>query len=385
MIIPELKNLKGRQFTEDHFRIHFNDFYNFLNTNYPDDISFSEKMYWYYNNINTYPLCPVCGKRLKLINVKEGYRKTCSSKCSNSNPEKIELSKHINLERWGGQGYGSKKIMNKIKQTNLERYGVECASSNKDIQLKQKNIIIERYGGQGNASPILKKKQRETMLERYGIENILLDQKTRERIKQTNLERYGSESYSSTQECREKIRQTNLERYGVSCYTQSKEYKLKSKETNIRKFGVEHYSKSDEYKKRMYNTKKQNNSFNTSKIEEDFASYLDSNSINYIRQYKNEKYPFNCDFYLPEKDIYLEINGTWTHGPHPFNPDNQEDLLLLNLWKEKQGAYTKAIETWTITDPHKVQVAQENGIQLYVFYGHTLENLINFCKEKNIL
>ena len=33
-----------------------------------------------------------------------------------------------------------------------------------------------------------------------------------------------------------------------------------------------------------------------------------------IRSYSTDKYPYNCDFYIPSKDVYIECNFHWTHG-----------------------------------------------------------------------
>ena len=62
---------------------------------------------------------------------------------------------------------------------------------------------------------------------------------------------------------------------------------------------------------------------------------LKENNINYKTQYKSELYPFCCDFYFPDNDLYLEINAHWTHGYHPFDSTNKDDLLLLEQWKKK--------------------------------------------------
>ena len=237
-----------------------------------------------------------------------------------------------------------------------------------------------------NQSYETKERKRQSCLRKYGVENPAQLQSTIDKMKKTCLEKYGVENPSQAQTIKDKKIETSLKHYGVPSPNMIKEIKDKIKQTCLERYGTDNYSKTSQFLEKAYNTKKKNHSFNTSKLEEEFSSYLDSNSINYIRQHKNEKYPFSCDFYFPERDIYLEINGTWTHGQGPFDPESIEDNIKLDIWKSKDSNYYRgAIETWTITDPHKVQVARENGIQLYVFYGHMLENLINFCKEKNIL
>ena len=56
-----------------------------------------------------------------------------------------------------------------------------------------------------------------------------------------------------------------------------------------------------------------------------------------IRQYKDSRYPYNCDFYIPCLDLFIEFQGYWTHGEHPFNPNDINDINRLNLMKYKYG------------------------------------------------
>lgn len=379
MIIPDLENSTRHTRSERYIKNHYPDFYLYINNKYVQLDYFPEKLYWYIHKLKERPLCPICGNVLGFHGFIAGYAKACSLSCINKLPE----------------------IKARKKESCLIKYGVENPAQLQSTLDKMKDTCLKKYGVENaRKSEAIKEKAKRTCLEKYGVENPRQSKYIKEKIKRTCLEKYGVNNYSSTQECRDKVRNTNYERYGHDNYTQTQEYKerfpdilKRTKCTCQQRYGASNFTLSQQYKdnvkvfmNKSYNTKKQNNSFNTSKIEEDFAVYLDSNNITYIRQYRSEKYPFNCDFYFPERDIYLEINGTWTHGSHPFDSSNQADLDILDIWKSKNSNYYKgAIKTWTITDPYKAQAAQENGIQLYVFYGHNLEDLINFCKEKNIL
>ena len=63
-----------------------------------------------------------------------------------------------------------------------------------------------------------------------------------------------------------------------------------------------------------------------SKEESFFATELTKLGISYIPQYQSEQYPFLCDFYLPDYDIYIELNLYWSHNKHYFDKTNAEDL-----------------------------------------------------------
>lgn len=122
-----------------------------------------------------------------------------------------------------------------------------------------------------------------------------------------------------------------------------------------------------------YLTKKKNNSFNTSKPEEELYESLlaQYNEKTILRRYKEERYPFYCDFYIVEDDLFIELNAHWTHGGKPFNPDDEECQEKLAIWKEKAKQskfYENAIKTWTERDVKKQQIAKENHLNYKVIY-----------------
>ena len=118
-----------------------------------------------------------------------------------------------------------------------------------------------------------------------------------------------------------------------------------------------------------------NNSFNRSEPEENYYRFLLTLYPYYdvVRQYKSDKYPFNCDFYIKSEDKYIECHYSWLHGGHPFNKDNKEDIKKLKLWQERSTYsefYKKAIETWTIRDVKKAKVAKENNLNIEFLYQY---------------
>ena len=91
------------------------------------------------------------------------------------------------------------------------------------------------------------------------------------------------------------------------------------------------------------------------------------------RNYKNvTKYPFNCDFYIPELDLYIECNFHWTHGHKPFDKDDEYCKKQLFNWKfkaENSQFYKNAINTWTVRDVNKRKIAQENKLNYIEFWN----------------
>ena len=124
---------------------------------------------------------------------------------------------------------------------------------------------------------------------------------------------------------------------------------------------------------KQYETKRQNNTFVTSEGEENFyiklLNLFPANGI--IRQYKESRYPFKCDFYIKSLDIFIELNFTWTHGFKPFE-GTEQDLLMLEYWKKraaKSNFYKEAIETWTQRDVLKFKTAKENNLNYLTYYS----------------
>ena len=309
-----------------------------------------EALYLLSHNMDEQPKCPICGTTLKFKRNK--YNKTCSKDCMKKS---IVLTfKKTSLEKYGVENpFQSKSIKEKIKRTNLKKYGVEYPSQSKIIRQKIKQSTLEHYGVENpNQSKIVQGKSKKTNLERYGAENPFASNIIKERIKNTMLERYGVEYISQNIEIQNKYKNTMLERYGV-----------------------ENPGQSEILREKVYKTKKKNHTFNTSKPEEKGYKLLcDKYGIeNVKRQYKSELYPFACDFYIQNLDLYIEFNFFWTHGGHKFDENNENDIKQLNEWKLKnenngRQMYNGGINTWTKSDPLKFETAKKNKLNYLAFY-----------------
>lgn len=141
------------------------------------------------------------------------------------------------------------------------------------------------------------------------------------------------------------------------------------------------YKEKREKIEKEINTKRKNNTFNKSKSEEEAYHFLNKNASNIIRQYnKDKRYPWACDFYIPDLDLFIECNFHWTHGKHPYDSTSQEDISILNEWNSKNTKYyINAIQTWTIRDVNKRNKAKENNINFIEFWS--LEELIKYFTD----
>lgn len=200
---------------------------------------------------------------------------------------------------------------------------------------------------------------------------------TREKIQKSLL---GNVPWNKglTKETDERVRQYGEKQFGKVGSNKGKKFSDEHK----RKISLSHIGKKNPLtpEKReiklvkSYITKKLNNSFNTSSTEETFyRQLLEENSEKTIyRNYKDKsRYPFYCDFYIVEDDLFIELNAHWTHGGRPFDDTDEECLQQLKEWKEKAKTskfYENAIETWTVRDVKKLETAKKNGINYKTIY-----------------
>ena len=301
----------------------------------------------------------------KIIESKEKSKKTCLEKYgveyswqSENNKEK---SKKTCLEKYGVEYPAqSSEIYNKVKQTCLDKYGYECCLNNEEVKNK---IFITKEIKYNNPKFVNPVKMMQTKIERYGSPGYCNPIKG----KQTKIERYGTASYNN----REKTKENCLIKYGVE-YIQS---------TKIIRDKIKRLQNTEEVKLKIYNTKKKNNSFGPQSKDESICYlYLSLYYPDTIRQYRdNERYPYNCDFYIPSLDLFIEFQGYYTHGKHPFNSNSKDDLKLIEQYKEKYDENCQAITIWTIKDPEKRKCAKEHNLNWKEFF--TIDELKDWLEN----
>lgn len=93
-----------------------------------------------------------------------------------------------------------------------------------------------------------KEKVKQTNLEKYGVESHNQRQEVKEKKRKVFQKKYGVDAPAQAQKIKEKIRQTNLENYGTEWVTQSEIFKQKSLQTHRKKYGVDNFSQTEEFK-----------------------------------------------------------------------------------------------------------------------------------------
>lgn len=222
-------------------------------TNYSnEELTFKEKFYLYENELKVAPLC-YCGSKLKFIDMNSGFRKFCSNKCS-VNSEEIKLAKQITcLDKYGVTNPSkSDLIKNKVRETNMGKFGVEYPLQSEDIRNQYKQKFINNWGVD-NPSKVqnIRQKAKETMKNKYGVEHAMNNDDIKNTLKGFFMEKYGVENPSKLPEVRKKASDTMLKKYGVTDALKLEEFREKSKITSLNKWGKEYFTQTDIYKNRI--------------------------------------------------------------------------------------------------------------------------------------
>ena len=375
----------------------YKDIYDYLN-NIFDDLNiydnFNEILYRIKNNIIKNPGCNICGKPVKFLGFQNGYSKTCSRSCmaryehqNNLKNNKYEIDRQNKLKIRRPELFYDWKIISKQNDdwilNNFLRFNRThiCPDTNKlDNGLWTKNeinkdivyYIKHRFDNSCNIEENL-----------YWLYNNLDKRPVcpicGKYLKFINFI-YGYQRVCSHScailhpETKQKLEETFLERYGVKSYMLTKEFREKSKET-IKKHNKENYYNKPHSEVTQYSSKGEKKIFNILK-----KHYPDLLQYYRDKRYSNPRnnYCWECDFYIPSLDLFIEYQGFRTHGSHPYDKNNELDnerlLYLKNRLKNKDlKEGTKAliqgeINVWTKKDVFKRYIAKINNIKLLEIY-----------------
>ena len=317
-------DISGYLTKESGFKKFFPELYQqFLQITFPEECktwTFTHKLYHFLNNdIHLHlGICENCHtNRCNFKNFKLGYKRFCCPHCSSTNEETLNKKNKTIINKYGSIENFKNITLEHAKQTNQQNHGVDIWTN-------------------------------------------------RTKAEETFKNKYGSKSYMGTSEFRKK--RINYYQTNYGCDNNSQINGWYQKHTNAFRFGAI----------KGYLTKKKNGTLTTSSIECKLKEKFNELNINYMSQYKSEKYPFACDFYLPKYDLYVEIQGHWTHGNHKFNGIDSNDIQILENWKKKNSPqYNRAIDIWTKRDPLKRETAKNNNLNYLEIFSINVDECLN--------
>lgn len=225
--------------------------------------------------------------------------------------------------------------------------------------------------------------------------------------KETCMERYGISTTLNLPEIRAKAQEAIKSSDAVKRYTERRHmrgvlYKevqaLLANNINPKDFyktesdyeaAIHAYNETQNILDKNHRTLQRNNTFSSSIPENILYSLLKSNFKEVLRNYKEPRYNYHCDFYIPKYDLFIEYQGSLYHNKHPFNSKSESDLKILASISEsakvlskldnRYTRYDAVIDTWTVRDVMKRNEAKNNKLNyLEIFSLFSLTHVPEF-------
>ena len=328
--------------------------------------------------------CIYCGKELTDFQIKK-HNKCCSRSCA----QKLRCS---SIEERQKRSIKMKKTYENKDLRALVSFKTKEAMSTKEIKEKHLNAIKEY-----NSKESSKLKKSSTMKDNW--KNSFYREKTAKAIKSSKntieqkricsentkklwLDKSYKENHCIKSSKTMKLKWQNdkyIEKQKLARSLDNYKFKISNSmkvvlNTKIIKEKLSQNSKlnwkNKIFRDKIYQTKKKNHSFNTSKPEQLTKELLQQKFDKVLTQYKDPRYQYLCDFYVPQLDLFIECNYHWTHGKEPYDENNTEHQNILKLWKSKNTKfYDNAIDTWTKRDVEKLECFKKNNLNYKIFYS----------------
>lgn len=281
------------------------------------------------NNFSTKDCCKSCYP-LKLketfsnrVEENPDFYKEIQEKIKQTHLEKRGVEHHFMLE----------EIKNQIKETNIEKHGSEYYSSTDEFKEKFKETMLANYGVEHPSKSIeLQEKKVKTVLDKYGVSNVAMVQEFHEKQKETMMERYGVEYSLQSENIRFKWRETNIEIYGTEHPAQSDIVKDKTKTTNIERYGVEYTTQSPEVREKMASAYYKNGTIKTSSQQLKIYEILKDNGYDVELNYPVSSMNLDIAIFIKDMRIDLEYDGTYWHKDKQKDR-KRDEFLKKEGWK----------------------------------------------------
>ena len=298
----------------------------------------------------------------QLKSTKEKKKKVCIEKYGVDNPAKVKM------------------VREKIKKTNIKKYGAEHAMSNKEVCNKAVATTKERHGEgfyqnmqrkgaeqiRNNQQEVVQKRK-DTCLERYGVDNPTKVQEFKEKIKKTNIKKYGVEShFQSDSFIKEMAKNRRVSFCEIQKLCEKKNYKpmfthkeYENNRTVLYFKCLAHdfiFESNTFYVKGPFNQCPKCYNYSSSRQEEEISKFLTENNISHERGNRKVLNRKELDFYMPDLNLAIEFHGLYWHCEinkdkdyhyNKFIQCKEADIRLLQVfedeWRDKQEVWKSII------------------------------------------
>ena len=272
-----------------------------------------------YCNRTITKICPVCGKEFSYTcNRASGNKKTCSRECSlKYKSNQCFICGKPSIGKYCKEGEDFKcvtcgKVFHREHSKNMPIHcSRECAIRDKKVLNKIKETQINKYGSYGFNT----EKQKKTMIERYGYETPAKNAEVKNKIKATQYANNNNQFAFNT----ETQRQTMYNKYGSYGRLGDPNELKKQQEYMLKTYGVKTPAELPEIEAKILDTLTKNGrpvfgkSSRQSKTNEYWKLLIEETfNVQVETEHRVENSFF--DLYIPDKNLLIDINPTVTHN-----------------------------------------------------------------------
>lgn len=266
---------------------------------------------------------------------------------------------------------------------------------------------LQKFRSEEDNKAIIEKRNK-TRFERYGNKGYT----NREKAKNTCLEKYGTEYPAQCEDIKNKEKNYFIEKYGVDnpwkVAVVKEKIRDKSKQTMQERYGVDYACLLPQCSEALSKVGKD------SKPNIDFANLLESNNIEYSREFpiKNRRYDFKVGNTLIEIDPSATHNSTWgifnqqgldkfyhrektelarENGFNCIHVFDWEDMnKIVNLLKSRETVYARKClikevdkkEAKEYLDKYHLQNYARDNIRIGLYYNNQIVSIMTFDKPR---
>jgi len=305
--------------------------------------------------------------------IKDKYNNTCMERHGVKNGSSTKKARE-NFIQTCQKKYGTnsplqaKEVTDKIANTLMERYGVTNPAYLESSKIKSRETQERKYGGYASSTKEFRDKVRQTSLEKFGVEHYLQNEEVISKRRETNLDRYGVTCNLLAENNIEKSRQTCVEKYGTDNYSHTEEYSNRMKAWHLGnrmpviesfvKLGYELVDLNDglritykcptcglEFTHHLGFFMQRHSSGSeictnclpiitfTSKAEKEVNSYVQSLGFETDENNRSILNGKEIDVYVPSKKVGFEYNGLYWHGENNKSSKYHQEKKLQSISK----------------------------------------------------
>ena len=346
-----------------------------------------ESIHQYYCNRQHYQVCSICGKQFnvtQLLFENKSIPSTCSKQCASLSRKQTIREKQKDPEY-------EKQKLEKRRKTCQEKYGVDNVSQSDIIKNKIVAVLEEKYGVDNPA----KLPQAQKALKRYHEDQEKLTLATHKR-EETNLKLFGTKYFTQTIESRlENGFDLEHAQRLVKFYENPEQYIVDTFEPNPTAYEIKQHFLSSEPLQKLYGSSLIR--WNISTIEQEVTDYLLKLNPDLVIKHNDRTQikPLELDLFLPEYNIAIECNPTFTHNSsrnifdyNPLSYDyhkvktdlcEEHDIFLFHIfgyeWTYKKSQILNMLRNLINKNENKIYARKCDIRQVETIKGRNFLNL----------